>query len=368
MSIVSYTGLMGSGKSYGVVENAILPALRKGRTVVTNIPLNLELISETKEFKGSVQIFETKDITDNSDSAFFEELPDGCLWVCDEAWRLWESGIKATAMPESHKAFITEHRHLVGEDGFTTEIVLVTQDNSQLCAFVRNLIDETYRSSKLDKVGMKNRCRIDVYQTGVTGSNPPKSNLIRQIGPKKYKKEVWQYYKSHTKSEHVGMEEKADNRASIFKNPLIKYGIPVSILIFVFAISSVMSFFKGSNTHEPTHVETSSESKKNKQITGKGTSTNSASSGNTQEEDSKPALSDGWRVVGILKPETGENLGLAYLVSEYGARTIPLSMCKQEQGSPDWTCLLGKEIITQYSGYNPGSFRASRNNAHIARR
>jgi len=41
MSVVAYTGLPGSGKSYGVVENVIIPCLQEGRPIVTNLPLKL---------------------------------------------------------------------------------------------------------------------------------------------------------------------------------------------------------------------------------------------------------------------------------------------------------------------------------------
>jgi len=34
-----YCGRPGSGKSYGVVENVIVPAFKQGRDVVTNLPL-----------------------------------------------------------------------------------------------------------------------------------------------------------------------------------------------------------------------------------------------------------------------------------------------------------------------------------------
>lgn len=37
MSITSYTGKPGAGKSYEVVKNVILPAIAEGRRIVTNI-------------------------------------------------------------------------------------------------------------------------------------------------------------------------------------------------------------------------------------------------------------------------------------------------------------------------------------------
>jgi len=63
MSILAYTGLPGHGKSYGVVENVILPALRMKRVVYTNIPLNDELC--INDFGMSVVPFDIQDIIKN---------------------------------------------------------------------------------------------------------------------------------------------------------------------------------------------------------------------------------------------------------------------------------------------------------------
>lgn len=385
MSILAYNGLPGTGKSYGVVENVILPALKIGRTVVTNIPLNLELISENKEFTGSVQQFNTRDIIDNPEIDFFSELPAGCVFVFDEVWRVWKAGLKASNMPESHQAFLAEHRHNVGDDGFTTEIVLVTQDNAQMCKFVRDLIEETYRSSKLTAVSNKylkwflkvffrkknDSFRIDIYMGGPTGSNPSKKTMIRQIFSS-YKPEVYQYYKSHTKSEKVGVEVKADDRANIFKSSFFRYVMPIAIFILIYSIYSVSSYFSPERVHAETVINTEEIQQKNSgKITGKGTA-NTATSAGSQKESDEPSISKEWRIVGIISPADKERQGYAYLVSEFGNRTIPLEMCKQDAGSPDWICTLGNEIITQYSGLYAGLAKAARfstyKRSHVANR
>ena len=45
MSITAYTGLPGSGKTYGVVQHVIVPALQAGRRVVTNIPMRADVVA-----------------------------------------------------------------------------------------------------------------------------------------------------------------------------------------------------------------------------------------------------------------------------------------------------------------------------------
>lgn len=151
--------------------------------------------------------------------------------------------MKATNIPQCQKEFFTEHRHNVGPDGRTNEIVLVTQDLAQLCAFVRGLVEETYRAVKLTAIGQKNKYRVDVFMGAATGQKPGKP--MRQLYGS-YKPEIYQYYKSHTRNKTdfaAGMEEKADDRANVLKHPLIKFGIPLAVLIMVAGVWKAVAYF-----------------------------------------------------------------------------------------------------------------------------
>ena len=242
MSIVGYSGLPGSGKSYGVVENVVIPALEAGRHIITNIPLKLGRLSDDYP-QGKVTIFDNKEAEDDPTFFDLERHPAGVIWIIDEAWRFWKSGMKATNIPQCQKEFFTEHRHNVGEDGRTNEIVLVTQDLAQLCAFVRGLVEETYRAVKLTAIGQKNKYRVDVFMGAATGQKPGKP--MRQLYGS-YKPEIYQYYKSHTRNKTdfaAGMEEKADDRANVLKHPLIKFGIPLAVLIMVAGVWKAVAYF-----------------------------------------------------------------------------------------------------------------------------
>ncbi|MDO3651318.1 zonular occludens toxin domain-containing protein, partial [Nocardia mangyaensis] len=159
MAITAYTGLPGSGKSYSIFEHVILPSLKAQRDVWTNIPCDTEKL--TNQFGYAPTVFDSGDLADNP-KWFSEVLPQGVVCVLDEAWRLWPSGLKANNANPDHLEFIAEHRHLVGESGRSTEIVLATQDLTQIAVFARNLVDKTYRMTKLDAVGQSKRFRIDI--------------------------------------------------------------------------------------------------------------------------------------------------------------------------------------------------------------
>jgi zona occludens toxin len=233
MAIQAYTGLPGSGKSYGVVENVILPALKAGRRVETNIPLNLDLFAELGF--APPRIFSNDDIIDNPD--FFQDtFQAGATIVIDEAWRFWPSGMKATNMLEGHKSFFAEHRHMVGEDAQSTEIILCTQDLGQIASNVRSLVEFTYRSVKLNAVGLSKKFRIDIYQGAVSGPKPPVSQRLRQIGGS-YKPEIYRLYKSQTMSEtnEHGNEAISDKRTNILNSKFLLIGIPIIFsLVFAF--------------------------------------------------------------------------------------------------------------------------------------
>jgi len=238
MSIVAYTGLMGSGKTYGVLESVILPMLKQGRTIVTNVALKTGRVSD--DFPSGRVISFDNDVT----SEFFssDNIVPGAVYVIDEAWRWFPSGIKANTVPVPEKQFFTEHRHYVGDDGFTCEIVLVTQNLNQVAMFVKALIEETYVSKKMGSLGQKNKFRIDIYQ-GVAEGIRPAGQPVRQLFGS-YKPEIYQYYNSqtHNKTEYTnGSEQKVTDRTNIFKSWKFRFLFIGGPALLIFGIYSVQA-------------------------------------------------------------------------------------------------------------------------------
>lgn len=241
MSIYAYVGMPGSGKSYDVVANQIMPALRQGRIVVTNVPLKLEAVRVLCP-DGDVREFPTELIA--SDPARLDEFfVPGCVLVLDEVWRLWPAGQKAHHVPEPFKKLLAEHRHFVDEKGNSTQIVLVTQDLAQIGAFARQLVEQTFYHTKLSAVGARGSYRIDVYHGPRTGPNPPKEARINeQFG--RYSKEIFQLYNSHTMSQKTdgtsGANEKTmDGRGSIWKRPGLLLGLVAVVALLAWAVPTI---------------------------------------------------------------------------------------------------------------------------------
>lgn len=231
MAITAYTGLPGSGKSYSVVKHVILPALQKGRRVWANIPLDLDAFDPVQ--RDLITPFLIADIRENPEW-FASIFSPGATIVLDEVWDLWPAGMKATDISDDHKGFLAKHRHMVGADGNSTEVVLVTQDLAQIAAYPRGLVETTYRTEKLVQIGRANNYRIDVYRGSAAGPNPPEKQRIRQLFGK-YEANVYRYYTSQTMSQSTehGDETRTDSRTNILSSPWLKFGLPLFALAVV---------------------------------------------------------------------------------------------------------------------------------------
>jgi zona occludens toxin len=268
MSIVAYVGLPGHGKSFGVVQNVILPSLKNKRLVYTNIPMNNELC--LKDFGMCVVPFDIADVIKNP-NWWKDIFAAGAILVLDEVWRLWPMGLKANSVRESDKEFLAEHRHLVGENGFSTEIYLVTQDLSQISSFARVLVETTFRMVKLSTLGLDKSFRVDVYNGPVTGAKPPVSARDREIFGGKFKQETYKYYKSHTKSEtgQAGDETRTDKRFNLLGRLSIKLGFLLFIFCLVvlyFGAKKVKSYYVPEPEIVPSEVQQKSPLKNQNEI------------------------------------------------------------------------------------------------------
>jgi len=222
MSILAYTGLPGAGKSYAVTEHQILPALRAGRRVVTNVPLAWDRVRT--EFPSAEAVELPLSAIQAEPEKIYDYVTPGSVLVLDEVWRIFPAGLKANQVPEPYRKLLAEHRHMVDAAGNSTQVVLVTQDLAQVAAFARQLVEQTFRTTKLSSVGLRAGYRLDVFNGPVAGPNPSLQSRIREIYGR-YHKGVWQYYSSHTMSESAagaGANEKAvDRRGSLLKSPAV---------------------------------------------------------------------------------------------------------------------------------------------------
>lgn len=343
MSIAAYTGLPGSGKSYGVVENVIVPALKAGRHVVTNMPLERDKLLA---YCGAGEITL---IDSNVDVAAIVQMGvdmPGVYFVLDECWRYWPAGKLPNQIPESEKEFFAMHRHRVGADGMSTEIVLVTQDLSQISGFVRALVEQTFRATKLTAVGSKNKYRVDVYEGAVTGPKPSPTRRLREMYGK-YKPEIYALYRSHTQSQvGAGQETKADSRGSLLKGWRIKIAVLALIGVpFVLwgAGCSLMRF----KDRVSGHVDAGAgRVERSEHPAGAPAPGQPVVPPQPVDRDSSQ-----WRFAGVIVIDGQEWM---LIDGNRGTQMIAPELCKRGPTS-EWICKLGHEVITRFTGPPPPS-------------
>lgn len=237
MAINGYFGQPRSGKSYSVVEYVVIPALKQGRHVITNIPLESDLLVEV--FGGQITQL---DLDALDDPELADKLPAGSVVILDECWRRWPAGQKVSQCSKKDLRLLKEHGHRVSTDGKAMQIVLVTQLPSDIASWVRGLVNHSFHMAKLDSIGIDSRFSIKVYKGCPTGERIPAKLLVRDAYGT-YKPDVYQYYRSATQSEsetlNVGDEKAIDRRGNIWSSAtmkLILVSMPVLLIAGIYGI------------------------------------------------------------------------------------------------------------------------------------
>lgn len=358
MAIDAYVGLPGHGKSYGVTEHVIIPSVQDGRHVVTNIPLEREELLADHGTPESQITQLPEDWFERPDMADF--VPNGSVLVLDELWRRWPAGLKANAANFADKALLAEHRHRVDDKGRSMRIVLVTQDLSQVAAWVRILIEQTYKMTKLTAVGSTKKFRVDIYQGAPTGQNPPKSRIIRQVFGQ-YKPSIYKYYQSATQSAtgSVGDESKADRRGNLLRSPFIIFAAFAPIILIpmlIWYVSGIFSSGFGLVEDEPEDIQVS-QAAPAWANPPPDLPVNQPQLIQTAAVNPPPStLSSQWQVVGYIgrgDSATDESrLGRDFVVlrSIAGMRNLPVSECERLPDGYSWSCVVDGQTVTPWTG------------------
>jgi zona occludens toxin len=257
MPINAFGGLPGSGKSYGVIEHVIVPAVASGRFIISNVAgLNVDKIYQyviDNLYKdkiiclGHIRLF--KDDRP-SQPEFFPGLdqldcpspiptPDkpvvngGDLVVVDEASRYWPMGDKVT---KEHATFFREHRHFANVMGQTCDLVVIDPDLTLLARQLRGKIELASVTHQLKSLGLK-RYTVRIFRGGKVSGKPQSVN-----GPYKFRQEIYALYKSH--SFHNATESAVDGRQNIFKSKALWTLIGGVVLMSLVGVWGAWSFFQ----------------------------------------------------------------------------------------------------------------------------
>jgi zona occludens toxin len=254
MPLIAYIGIPRAGKSYEVVSKVILPALRQGRRVISNIDgLNPEAFKSILFAEGfaedkigelitiahdevSKELFWRTDFDSKDGTETF--LQPGDLLALDEVWRFWKK--RGDINPRAMN-FFRMHGHFSHPvTGLTCEVALITQSIRDINENIREVIQETYQMVKNTKLGSNKSYIVHIFQRGSTN----KTDFIRTLPPRFYSPEFFPLYKSHsTKAGDADAQEKnPDSRSSIFQGALFKIGLPLALCLSVYGFYSTYKF------------------------------------------------------------------------------------------------------------------------------
>jgi zona occludens toxin len=239
--IIFHEGLPGSGKSYEAVLEHILPALKQGRDVITNINgINFEAFSASTNIPlpiilmlmtviNHLEIDDLEQRYNTVKSDFIQKTKKDSLVVIDEVQNLWPTTRQKEN--EAVSKYVSEHRH----EGL--DIVLMGQDRRDVHTIWRRRINRLLTFNKLQAVGLETSYRWECFEA----TAPEKFSSVSS-GVRKYEKSIFDLYSSHT----AGTANKSvykDNRANIFRTKNFIYGVIGLFFVIWFGGSAIADFF-----------------------------------------------------------------------------------------------------------------------------
>ena len=230
MTAVIYHGPPGSYKTFSVTQDVIVPALLKGRVVVTNIRGLTSL--ETIEDALKIDLPDTAEILAlphtregfHDIARFFHWAPKGALIVMDEGQRVYPTRLRSLATfdyPGGKEAAESDVRPATLEDAFDQhrhhnwDIYITTTHIDKIHREIRTICEYGYRHR--DVTGFvpwwRNHWKETKHDPANNGTAP--SHAVGQPRVRKADKRIFKCYQSTA----TGIAKKSAEGKNVFKNP-----------------------------------------------------------------------------------------------------------------------------------------------------
>ena len=245
-------GQPGGGKSHEAVVFHLIPALKQGRKVITNLALVMEKFQayypeychlieirepyteryidpKTRE-EGSRLVRPFSQESHYGDPWRQEETGTGPLYIIDEC----HLALPVRGTPIEVEEWYSLHRH----EG--ADVLLITQSYGKINRAIRDLVQVVYRCKKATAFGSNDRY-IRKVQDGLRGEVVNTS--IRQ-----YEKTYFGFWKSHTRSSSAAAELQANDIVPIWKRWPFK---GAAIMFTIAACMIVWNLNRDTGKHPP---------------------------------------------------------------------------------------------------------------------
>ncbi|KQH83602.1 hypothetical protein AMR76_22045 [Vibrio furnissii] len=257
MSIALIKGRPGAGKSYECVVHHILPSIKDGRKVVTNIPLNVDhfafIYGEHVRDLLEVVPFDFdgghRYLSDPEDYKKYQDWKNdkgqGCLFVLDECHLIFPlsgRGKSQSDLAEKQIEFFSGHRHW----GF--DFIFLTQSDRKINRLLREDIEICIEVRKNRAMGDKSYRRYVFYY-----GDGKKGGLIEQ-GSREYEDKFFPFYKSHTKSEGEVTEANIKDMKKWHQHWVIRIPLVLIVVGVIFSVKNISNAFGDKPKSEPVEV------------------------------------------------------------------------------------------------------------------
>lgn len=245
MAIHAITGAPGSGKSFELVREHVLPTLRDqpGRRFITNVSgLNYQAIAD--HLGMSLTDVQTRLI-----SVPYERVSQPNFWYdpengttdtvvqpgdkigLDEVWRYYNRGEK---IPPDAMRFFRMHRHYTHPvHGYACDVVLLNQSFRGIHSDISDVVEVQFKCRKLKALGRPQNYQVHVIENG---ERTPSHSLLRAYDPA-----IFPLYQSY---DGANATEVLDPRQSIFSAKFFKIVLPVFAVLSVVSAYHVYQFFQ----------------------------------------------------------------------------------------------------------------------------
>ena len=256
--IIFHEGLPRSGKSYEAIVQ-IIEWLKEGKKVVTNIAgLNYEHISKLVGMPEPVlkkllvqisnddvaKIWEVIPLPDHETGAGEKDLHI----VIDELQDFFP--VSREKPPKELSTWVASHGHA----GW--HILAMGQDLRDCHNIWKRRVQRKVVFTKQTALGRENHYKWELFEA----TQPEKFRSIGS-GTKPYDKKIFGSYQSHVEgTTQTGAV--MDDRGIIWKRPTFRYGAPIAIIVAIYSVNHLFSFFSYDEevlvqTAKPSQVKTS---------------------------------------------------------------------------------------------------------------
>lgn len=283
------SGRPGAGKTYEAVVSHILPALKQGRKVVINIPLNVEwFVGVLGENVRDLIVLVDGGFHNYGKKRYFSAANDflqydtwrnaanqGVYFFVDEAHLAMPQG----STNQELKEYMSMHRH------YGHDIMLITQNFRKVDRDIKDMVQNCYYCTKLSFLGRDEKYVVKVAD-GV-------SRNIITTHEREYDAKFFPAYQSHTKSSGSVTEATTVDVTKWYQRWTTKGAVICFVLASVILMANLS---RDKPDHEKKALETLQNLRNTEGITSPAatqTVNNSISSAPTQQRSEKPDKSKG---------------------------------------------------------------------------